>query len=68
MSIEKKNDSIGIRLSDTEKREVDGLAEMHGMCRSEWILHVVRAAIAEEKSRYKSLSSVFGDDCLGGKN
>lgn len=57
---EKLTETFGLKVSETQLRLMQGIAEHHGLPPSEWVRGLIDAAIREEMERYKALHSVFG--------
>lgn len=59
---EKKSEIVGVRFAGSLLRKVCGIADRHGMGKSEWIHQVIAREVAAEEELYRSLHTVFGDE------
>lgn len=62
MSHEKLNETLGIKLCDTQLKQLRGVAEAAGTTPSELVRHLIELHLAAERERYRSLHSIFADE------
>lgn len=60
--INKADVQVNVRMREPMVDAIDGLANMQGMNRSEWICNVITLAIEEERRKYLALNSIFAHD------
>lgn len=58
---EKLNETLGVKLSDTTRKQLKGVAEAAGISESELVRNLIEAHLAAERERYHSLHSIFGE-------
>lgn len=65
MAVEKKNETLGIRMGETMLTALKGIADADGMTVSELVLKLVSKEIEERRSYWSRLDSIFRDDQQG---
>lgn len=66
MAVEKKNETLGIRMGETMLTALKGIADADGMTVSELVLKLVSKEIEERRSYWSRLDSIFRDTFEGG--
>lgn len=66
MASEKLLDPFTIKLEIDQKQKLFGLAEIHGTTPSEIIGSMVEKYIVEQKHKFDSMQSIFGNEVGGG--
>ena len=61
MAVEKKNETLGIRMGETMLTALKGIADADGMTVSELVLKLVSKEIEERRSYWSRLDSIFRD-------
>lgn len=66
MAVEKKNETLGIRMGESMRRELAAIAEADGVTVSELVLTLVSKLIEERRAYWSRLDSIFRDTFEGG--
>lgn len=57
---EKLTSAVTVKLSDTVMAKGSALAQLNGMCVSEFMRHLLDQALASKEAEYRALESIFG--------
>jgi predicted DNA-binding ribbon-helix-helix protein len=64
VAVEKKNETLGIRMGETMLSALKGIAEADGLTVSELVLNEVSRLIEERRAYWSRLDSIFRDTQL----
>lgn len=64
MAVEKKNETLGIRMGESMRMALAAIAEADGVTVSELVLKLVSREIEERRAYWSRLDSIFRDDAL----
>ena len=67
MAIEKRLDTVNIRMRESMVDAIVCLAREEGIDRSKWVCRLIESALQEERKKYLALHSIFGKDGVYGK-
>jgi len=62
MAIEKLTENLGVKLSDSQVKQLRGVAEAAGTTPSELVRHLIEIHLASERDRYRALHCIFADE------
>ena len=57
---EKLTAAVTVKLSDTVMLKGTALAQLNGMCVSEYMRHLLDQALASKEAEFRALESIFG--------
>jgi len=60
--VEKLTENVGIKLTDSQLRQLRGVAEAQGTTPAELVRHLIEQHLAAERARFRALHSIFGSD------
>lgn len=64
---EKLTAAVTVKLSDTVMLKGTALAQLHGMCVSEFMRHLLDQALAAKEAEFRALESIFGPSAAKGE-
>lgn len=59
---EKLNETLGVKLGDSQLRQLRGVAEAAGTTPSELVRYLIEQHLSAERERFRALHSIFGQD------
>ena len=67
MAVEKRLDTVNIRMRESMVDAIDCLAREEGIDSSKWVCRLIESALQEERKKYLALHSIFGHGGVYGK-
>lgn len=64
---EKLTSAVTVKLSDTVMAKGSALAQLNGMCVSEFMRHLLDQALASKEAEYRALDAIFGGSAQKGE-